>query len=104
MPHQLKQWRAEHGCSQRAAAERFGLTEAQWVRWETGGSVPRAENLAMLADKLGISLGDFYDPADFASDTDRVLEAIARIEAKLDVLINAQGAAADVLLDRGRRS
>ncbi len=99
----LREWRAEHGYSQRRAAEEVGLKEQQWVRWETGRSVPRADNLAMLAERLGIPLADFYDPDALVSDSDRMLVALTRIEAKLDVLINAQGAAADVLLDRGRR-
>lgn len=71
-------------------AEEVGLKEQQWVRWEPGRSVPRADNLAMLAERLGIPLADFYDPDALVSDSDRMLAALTRIEAKLDVLINAQ--------------
>ena len=83
----LREWRAERGYSQRRAAEAVDLKEHQWARWETGRTAPRADNLAMLAERMEIPLADFYDPDAFASDNDRFLEALTRIEAKLDVLL-----------------
>lgn len=34
--HPLKAYRTKHHLSQRQAAKRFGVSQAQWSRWERG--------------------------------------------------------------------
>lgn len=44
----LKRWRKSMGLSQTAAAEKFGVSESSWRRYETGRQVPPPELLAQL--------------------------------------------------------
>jgi len=54
----LKHWRHVRGLSQRALAERAGITYVHVARLELGQSDPRLSTLVKLAEALKVSLVD----------------------------------------------
>ena len=55
---QLKELRARSGFSQEQVAERVGVSRQAVTKWETGQTIPAAENLAALAELYQVSLDD----------------------------------------------
>lgn len=45
----LRGWRTKHGLTQKAAANRVGVNQGTWSRWESGQSMPDTEGLATIA-------------------------------------------------------
>lgn len=69
----LQKWRAHARVTQAEAAERFGVTQQAWCRWENG-RVPRRQFAQRIVDgtkndKSPITFADFYggQPADGAA-------------------------------------
>lgn len=59
----IKLWREARGLSQRAFAEKLGLTPAAISYWESGATEPKHEHVQLIADALGITLPRFWgDP------------------------------------------
>lgn len=51
----LKEMRKMCGLTQREVAERLGISQPSYVRYENGTSEPTLENLAKLADLFDVS-------------------------------------------------
>ena len=54
----LKELRLGTGFSQEQVAERVGVSRQAVTKWETGQTIPAAENLAALAELYQVSLDD----------------------------------------------
>lgn len=78
--------RERHGLSQEHAAQKVGITHRQWQRWEQGESMPYPRNLDAVASAFGISITDFFDPAEPVLDSDPA--QLDRIEQKLDAILS----------------
>lgn len=81
----LLELRERHGLSQEDAAHKVGITTRQWQRWETGESMPYPRNLDAVASRFGISVAEFFDPAEAVTADVAQLD---RIEAKLDEILS----------------
>ena len=72
----LKAIRKERGISQRALAQRLGVSQQAVAKWEAASSTPGPNALATIADVLGVSsdylLGREHDFQDSAQDTARL--------------------------------
>jgi transcriptional regulator with XRE-family HTH domain len=79
----LRELRERQGLSQEDAARKVGITHRQWQRWETGASMPYPRNLDAVASAFGISVAEFFDPAEPVVDDSQ----LARIEEKLNDLL-----------------
>ncbi|MFD2172430.1 helix-turn-helix domain-containing protein [Tumebacillus lipolyticus] len=93
----LKELRKDRGYSQEDVSSHLdGVTRAGYSRYETTGNEPTYDNLLRLADLFGVStdylLGRTGERTGTVvasrtpSNDDRVLAALAGIEAKLDKL------------------
>ena len=51
----LKKARLDAGLTQLEVAERLGVAQAQYARWENGGRNPKDETIEKLADIFGTS-------------------------------------------------
>jgi transcriptional regulator with XRE-family HTH domain len=80
----LRELRERQGLSQEDAARKVGITQRQWQRWESGDSMPYPRSLDMVASTFGISVAEFFDPAEPVVDTTQ----LDRIEGKLDELLS----------------
>ena len=79
----LRELRERNGLSQEDAARKVGITHRQWQRWESGDSMPYPRSLDMVASTFGISVAEFFDPAEPVVDQSQ----LDRIEAKLDQVL-----------------
>lgn len=57
--HPLKQWRADNGLTQEAAAQILGLTEPSLSRYEKGRRIPSLTQAAKLSEITGIPIIEF---------------------------------------------
>lgn len=55
-------WRDERGLSQTDLARHVGVTPAAVNHWEEGKTQPTHENLALIAQALGLSMSEFWGP------------------------------------------
>lgn len=55
-PHPLKTFRKAYGLNQAAAAAQFGVSQAQWSRWENGLRRPSSKLAKKLIRETGVSL------------------------------------------------
>lgn len=60
--------RKRAGYTQKDFAEAMGVTQSVVARYETGEAWPSAANLPMMADLLGCSIDELYEP--MVSDTE----------------------------------
>jgi ribosome-binding protein aMBF1 (putative translation factor) len=60
----LIEYRFDHELSQRALAEVLGVKQPQIARWESGESLPSADNLALIAGALDIEIVLSFAKAD----------------------------------------
>jgi len=58
----LRAWRRARGMSQRALAERVGISTYMLALYERGERTPDGETLCALADALNISLSTLFTP------------------------------------------
>jgi len=58
----LKEWRRVRGLSQRALAERAGMSYPILARLELGQTDPRLSTLEKLAEALGIPVPELFTP------------------------------------------
>ncbi len=58
----VRQWRAARGLSQRALAERAGMSYPILARLELGQTDPRLSTLEKLAEALGVSVPELFTP------------------------------------------
>jgi len=58
----LRAWRRARGLSQRALAERVGISTRMLSLYERGARTPDGETLCALADALNISLSKLFTP------------------------------------------
>lgn len=49
----LFEWRTKAGLLQGQAAERAGVNQGTWSRWETGDSMPGADQLRRILEATG---------------------------------------------------
>ncbi|MDO9366970.1 MAG: helix-turn-helix domain-containing protein [Sphingopyxis sp.] len=73
LPQRLRRLRLERGLSRAALSAKVGASTPSVWAWETGKTVPRRNNLVVLADALGVSeqelvMGD--DASSWSADTD----------------------------------
>lgn len=59
----IKTLRTEAGLSQRALAAKCGVDETAVSHWENGASAPNGNRLALVADALGVSVGELFEAA-----------------------------------------
>lgn len=79
--------------SVRKAAERIGVAETTWMRWENGKNRPGPEAIEALAEAFQV------DPS-YITGSPEYVGPLARLEAKLDLLLELAGADPDELADR----
>ena len=58
----MKEWRRVRGLSQRALAERAGMSYPILARLELGQTDPRLSTLEKLAEALGIPVPELFTP------------------------------------------
>jgi transcriptional regulator with XRE-family HTH domain len=58
----LRAWRRARGMSQRALAERVGISTRMLALYERGERTPDGETLCALADALNIPLSKLFTP------------------------------------------
>jgi transcriptional regulator with XRE-family HTH domain len=58
----LRTWRRARGMSQRALAERVGISTRMLALYERGERTPDGETLCAIADALNISLSTLFRP------------------------------------------
>ena len=51
----IKKARLDAGLTQKEVAEKLGVAQAQYARWENGGRNPKDETVEKLADIFGVS-------------------------------------------------
>jgi putative transcriptional regulator len=66
--YKLRAARQQQGLSQSALARKAGLTEKTVLRIESGTSLPRMHTAYLLAQAVGISLGELVDEPHRSSD------------------------------------
>src|SRR4051812_18929715 len=62
----LIEYRSDHDLSQRALGALLGVKQPQIARWESGGALPSADNLALIAGTLDIEIVLSFAKADRA--------------------------------------
>ena len=60
----LKEQRKLYGYTQRDMAERLGVSQPSYIRYEKGGAEPSQENLVKLADIFDVSIDYLLGRAD----------------------------------------
>src|SRR4051794_21716227 len=60
----LIEYRSDNALSQRAMGDVLGVKQPQIARWESGESLPSADNLALIAGTLGIEIVLSFAKAD----------------------------------------
>jgi repressor LexA len=55
-------WRQSRGLSQVDLARHVGVTKGAVSLWESGDTQPTHENVALIAQVLGLSLSEFWGP------------------------------------------
>ena len=58
----IKELRRAAGITQMQLAERMGVTQGMVAAWEQGANFPRADKLPALAEALGVTINDLYEP------------------------------------------
>lgn len=84
-PERLAALRKDKGLSQKALAERIGLSKIQAHRYESGASQPTLEVIKKLAVALGVSADDLlFDTEERGPDDELKLqfEAISRFSSE----------------------
>lgn len=59
----LKTWRFNEGLTLAQAAERAGVSPAQWYNWEERGTVPYPRNAKRVADIIGKAPSEIWPVA-----------------------------------------
>ena len=81
------------GLTQAEAAERLGVSQPAYARWESGAREPSNENLRAVSALFNVSLDQLLgaaDPAPPAAQVDELIEE-ARATAVADVILALQG-------------
>ena len=73
----IKKARLNAGLTQLEVAEKLGLAQAQYTRWENGGRNPRDETVDKLAEIFGISI-DYLKDRDYGLDD--ILDLLRKVE------------------------
>ena len=60
LAEKIYQARKKAGLSQEALADALGVTRQAVSKWETGKSSPRSDKLPLLAQILGVEVGQLY--------------------------------------------
>ena len=68
----IKKARLKSGLTQTQVAERLGVAQAQYARWESGGRNPKDETVEKLAEIFGVSF-------DYLKGRDDGLEEIVEL-------------------------
>ncbi len=68
----IKKARLKSGLTQKQVAERLGVAQAQYARWESGGRNPKDETVEKLAEIFGVSF-------DYLKGRDDGLEEIVEL-------------------------
>ena len=61
----LRQERESNHLTQRDMAERIGITQPSYIRYENGKSEPTLENLVRIAEILDVSIDYLLGKSDF---------------------------------------
>ena len=93
----LRQLREKHALSQEQAAQKVGVTNRTWQRWEKREVMPRAGNLSKIAEAFAMPVQDFYEEE---PQPDPQLD---RIEAKIDAVVAALASAEQLRLNEDAR-
>ncbi len=83
----IKALRKMRGLTQDQLAERVGVDSKHISRLEMSSSLPMMETLAKIADAMGVSIKDFFEPTD----------AMTQKELLLDIKKMLRGASVDEL-------
>ena len=73
----IKKARLNAGLTQLEVAEKLGLAQAQYTRWENGGRNPRDETVDKLAEIFGISI-DYLKDRDYGLDD--IVDLLRKVE------------------------
>jgi transcriptional regulator with XRE-family HTH domain len=85
----LAHLRAERGWSQEEAAQEIGISHRNYQKWEKGETRPRLTNERKIADTFEISLEELRGGSPPSPrERDQLIEYLARIEQKLDKVLN----------------
>ncbi|WP_332252671.1 helix-turn-helix domain-containing protein [Streptococcus sp. OBRC6] len=74
----MKKARLKSGLTQKQVAERLGVAQAQYARWESGGKNPKDKTIAKLAEIFGVGL-------DYLKGRDDGLEDIVDLLRKVEL-------------------
>jgi transcriptional regulator with XRE-family HTH domain len=88
-------YRAEHGLSQRALAERLGMTQPQVARLEAGEHNPTIDTLARLAETMDVEFAIDIHPRR------RMPRLLSRYARRANAIASYETEAAGVLLVAG---
>lgn len=58
----IKQKRKQNGISQKELAQRLGVKQASVCLWESGKNLPRVGRLQKIAEILGCTVEDLFEP------------------------------------------
>lgn len=58
----IKQKRKQAGISQRELAQRLGVNQVSVCLWESGKNLPRARRLQKIAEIIGCTVGELFEP------------------------------------------
>ena len=67
MVMRIKKLREKAGLQQKQLAERMGVLTTAVSNWESEVALPRARQLPLLAQVLGCSIDELYEPASEAA-------------------------------------
>lgn len=73
----IKKARLNAVLTQLEVAEKLGLAQAQYTRWENGGRNPRDETVDKLAEIFGISI-DYLKDRDYGLDD--IVDLLRKVE------------------------
>ena len=85
MAANIKEAREAKALGPGEVADKIGVSPRAVERWESGQSLPQRANLRKLAELFEV------DVSDLRPDSPPDAEALERIEAKLDLLLDAAG-------------
>lgn len=85
----IERERLRHGQNTEDIARQIDVTKRTFERWEEDASAPQPANLLALAEAWGVEIDDLRP------DLKREAETLARVEAKLDLLLVRAGLPVD---------
>lgn len=73
----IKKARLDAGLTQKEVAEKLGVAQAQYARWENGGRNPKDETVEKLSEIFGVTF-DFLKGRD--DGLDEIVDILRKVE------------------------